>query len=141
MLHVYTNIFLFLHQNCCIFLNQFFYTIIFALFHNKNFAFLHHFLCAIFFTPKFLLFLHKFFYTKNLCFSLRLMISALATKSVQGEDASYRVRISSTLSVLRPLYINLCTSTLCQIWTSYWLRSTGRSSVLVEVKFGQKSRK
>ena len=73
--------------------------------------------------------------------------------------------ISLTFSVLRPLYFDLSTSTsllrlayfdfelftwtslvrplyfdLCQIWTSYWSRSTGRSTVLVEVKFGQKSR-
>ena len=33
-----------------------------------------------------------------------------------------------------------CTSTFYQIWTSYWSRSTGRSQVLVEVKFGRKSR-
>ena len=32
------------------------------------------------------------------------------------------------------------TSTFCQIWVSYWSRSTGRSKVLVEVKFGQKGR-
>ena len=60
--------------------------------------------------------------------------------------------ISSTFSVLRPLYFDLftsnslirlayfdlCTSTICEIWTSYWSRSTGRRlrcTVLVEIKF------
>ena len=40
--------------------------------------------------------------------------------------------------VFRPLYFDLCTSTFCQIWTSYWPRRTGRSAVLVEVKFRSK---
>ena len=58
------------------------------------------------------------------------------------------VRISSTFSVLRPLYFDLFTSnslvrlayfdlgtsTFCQIWTSYWSRRTGQSTVLVDVK-------
>ena len=44
------------------------------------------------------------------------------------------VRISSTFSVLRLAYFDLCTSTFSQIWTSYWSRTTGRSTVLVEVK-------
>ena len=30
------------------------------------------------------------------------------------------------------------TFSFCQIWLSYWSRSTGRSTVLVEVRFGQK---
>ena len=38
------------------------------------------------------------------------------------------------------LYFDSLTSTFCQIWTSYWSRSTGQSKVLVEVKLGQKSR-
>jgi len=40
--------------------------------------------------------------------------------------------------LLRPLYFDLCTSTFCQIWISYWSRSMGRSTVLVEEKFDQK---
>jgi len=66
-----------------------------------------------------------------------------------------RVRISSTFSLLRPvsylqpfLYFDSRTSTSLlrlsyfdlQIWTSYWSRRTGRSTVLIEVKYGQKSR-
>jgi len=27
-----------------------------------------------------------------------------------------------------------CTSTICQIWTYYWSRNTGRSTVLIEEK-------
>jgi len=38
--------------------------------------------------------------------------------------------------LLRPRH-----STFCQISTSYWSRSTGRSTVLVEVKFGHKKSK
>ena len=66
-----------------------------------------------------------------------------------------RVRISSTFSVLWPFsylrpflyfdlftstsllrlaYFNLCTSTFCQIWATYWSRRTDLSTVLVEVK-------
>ena len=44
------------------------------------------------------------------------------------------------LPTLPPVYFELCTSTFCQIWVSYWSRSTERSKVLVEVKFGQKGR-
>jgi len=36
--------------------------------------------------------------------------------------------------VLRPLYFDSLTSTFCQIWTSYLSISTGRNTVLVEVK-------
>ena len=49
----------------------------------------------------------------------------------------YFDRYTST-SLLRHLYFDLCTSTFCQIWTSYWSRSTGRSTILVEVKFWSK---
>ena len=61
------------------------------------------------------------------------------------------IRISSTFSVRRPFsylrpclyfdryllrlpYFDLCTLPFCQIRTSYWSRSTGRTTVLVEVK-------
>ena len=45
-----------------------------------------------------------------------------------------RVRISSTFSVLRLAYFDLCTSTVCQIWTSYWSKySLGRSTEKVEL--------
>mgnify|MGYP006944986874 CR=1 FL=1 len=40
--------------------------------------------------------------------------------------------------LLWPLYCDSLTSTFCQIWTSYWSRSSGRSTVLVEVKFWSK---
>jgi len=45
----------------------------------------------------------------------------------------------TSTALLRPFYFDLFTSTFSQIWTSYWLRSTGRSKE-VEVKFDQKSR-
>ena len=55
--------------------------------------------------------------------------------------------ISSTFSVLRPfsylrpfLYFDSLNSRFCQIWSYHWYRSIGRSTVLVEVKFGPKSR-
>ena len=38
--------------------------------------------------------------------------------------------------LLRPLYFDFC-----GIWTSDWSRSIGRSTVLVEVKFGKKKSK
>ena len=65
------------------------------------------------------------------------------------------LRISSTFSVLGPFsypgpflyfettllqlaHFELCTSTFCQIWISYWSRSTGRR-LRLEVKFRSKS--
>jgi len=61
---------------------------------------------------------------------------------------TWTIFISSTFSGLRPLYFgsrtsttllrlayfDRCTSTFCQIWIFYWSRST----VLVEVQYGQK---
>ena len=41
---------------------------------------------------------------------------------------------STSTSLLRLAYFDLCTSTFCEIWTSYWSRRTGRSTVLVEVQ-------
>jgi len=81
-------------------------------------------------------------------------ISAMVQRT-SSESKKKRVRISLTFSVLRPFsylrpflyfdfstssallrlaYIDLCTSTFCQIWISYCSRSTGRSTRLVEVK-------
>ena len=47
---------------------------------------------------------------------------------------------STSTFLLRLADFDLCTATFCQIWTSYWWRSTGRSTVLAEVKFVQKCR-
>jgi len=42
--------------------------------------------------------------------------------------------LNLTSTFLAKLYFDQnCTSTFCQIWASYWSRSTGRSTVLVEV--------
>ena len=78
------------------------------------------------------------------------MIKFLDFSQKFWSSRNFWVRISSTFSVVRPFsyirlflyfdlfnstaYFDLCTSTFCQIWTSYWSRRTGRSTVLVEVK-------
>ena len=95
------------------------------------------------------------------CLKIRCFLQNLSPVQFCPKNFSLqkRVRISSIFSVLRPfsylrpflyfdlstssalvrlVYFELCTSTFCQIWTSYWSRSTGRSKVLVEIKFGQK---
>ena len=75
--------------------------------------------------------------------------------------AKFWVHISSTFSALRPFHLALSTSTstyvatstsifrpFCQIWISYWSRSTGRSKVWPKrskysfgrIKFGHKGR-
>ena len=60
--------------------------------------------------------------------------------------STHWVRISSTFSVLRPTdftstsLIRLAYFDLLSNLDDYWPSSTGRSKVLVEVKFGQKSR-
>jgi len=51
--------------------------------------------------------------------------------------------LSTSSHLLRLAYFELCTSArvlgpFLQIWTSYWPRSIGRSTVLVDVKYCQK---
>ena len=86
-------------------------------------------------------------------FSYQLLVVTIWVHCLEhklsGKNDEFWVRISYTFSVLRPfsylrpfLYVHrsnstsaeLCTLTFSEIWISYWSRSTGRSTVLVEVK-------
>jgi len=67
----------------------------------------------------------------------RFLYFERSTSPSLGRPLYFDSRTSTFL--LRTLYFCLLTSTFCQIWISYWSRTPGRSTVLVEVKRSNKS--
>ena len=79
-----------------------------------------------------------FFQSIHVIFILK--VHKCCFKKITGRKmATHQFDLFCTFSYLRSfLYFDSLTSTFCQIWLSYLSRSTGRSTVLVEVKLWQK---